>query len=153
MKAFIFAAVLLTASLACFGADPQPLAPPPAPFGPQRLWDGDRWSAWITDDAVHTPEVVLELAGEKTFNLIRLREDIRLGQRVEGVAVDVWDEKAEGGAAWKEIAKAQSVGACRLWRRPKTAAAKLRLRVTQAPVAPALSDVGLFMEPEFEARK
>ena len=27
-------------------------------------------------------------------------------------------------------------------------AAKLRLRVTQAPVAPALSDFGLFLEPE-----
>jgi len=27
-------------------------------------------------------------------------------------------------------------------------AAKLRLRVTQAPVAPAWSDFGLFLEPE-----
>lgn len=118
-------------------------------YGPERLLDDDPWSAWITDDDVHTPEVVLELAGEKTFDLIRLREDIRLGQRVEGVAVDVWDTKAAGGAAWKEIARAQSVGANRLWRIPKTTAGKVRLRVTQSPVAPALSDFGLFLEPEF----
>jgi len=66
--------------------------------------------------------------------------------------VDVWDTQA-GGGAWKEIAKAQSVGANRLWRIPKTTSGKLRLRVTQAPVAAAFSDFGLFMEPEFEARQ
>ena len=120
-------------------------------YGPQRLVDADRWSAWVTDDDVHTAEAIMELAGEKTFNLIRLREDIRLGQRVEGVTVDAWD--AQAGGAWKEIAKAQSVGANRLWRVPKTTAGKLRLQVTRSPVAPALSDFGLFMEPEFEALK
>lgn len=79
------------------------------------------------------------------FNLIRLREDIRLGQRVAGVAVDAW---LDGG--WKEIAKAQAIGANRLWRVPKTTTAKVRIRVTKSPVCPALSDFGLFLEPEFE---
>jgi alpha-L-fucosidase len=114
-------------------------------YGPQHLVDGDRWSAWITDDAVTTPEVVLELAGPKTFNLIRLREDIRLGQRVAGVAVDAWSD-----GRWKQIAAAPAVGVNRLWRVPKTTTAKVRIRVTKSPVCPALSDVGLFLEPDFE---
>ena len=92
-----------------------------------------------------TPEVTLELAGEKTFNLIRLREDIRLGQRVEGVAVDAWQD-----GAWKEIAKAEAVGACHIWRVPKTTTGKVRIRVTKSPVCPALSDFGLYLEPEFD---
>ena len=88
-----------------------------------------------------------DLNGEKTFNLIRLREDIRLGLRVEGVSVDAWDEKA---GAWKEIAKTESVGACHLWRVPKTTTTKVRLRVTKSPVCPALSDFGLYLEPDFQ---
>ena len=59
-------------------------------YGPGKLLDYDRWSAWVTDDAVTTPEVTLELKGDKTFNMIRLREDIRFGLRVDGVAVDAW---------------------------------------------------------------
>jgi alpha-L-fucosidase len=113
-------------------------------FGPQKLLDGDLWSAWVTDDVVTTPEVEFELGGEKTFNLIRLREDIRLGLRLEGVSIDAWQN-----GAWKELAKAESVGSCHIWRVPKTATSKVRIRVTKAPVCPALSDFGLFLEPEF----
>ncbi|MCE9546834.1 MAG: alpha-L-fucosidase [Planctomycetia bacterium] len=119
-----------------------------ASYGPDKLLDGDIWSAWVTDDAVHTPEVVLELSGEKTFNLIRLREDIRLGQRVEGVAVDAWID-----GKWKQLAQAQAIGACRVWRVPRTASSKVRIRVTQSPVAPALSDFGLYLEPAFDQRR
>jgi len=118
-----------------------------AAYGPQKLLDADRWSAWVTDDDVKTPEVVLALGEEKTFNLIRLREDIRLGQRVDEAAVDVW---ADG--AWKEVAKAQSIGADRLWRIPETKTDKVRIRVTRAAACPALSDFGLFLEPPAPAK-
>ena len=113
-----------------------------AAYGPQKLTDADRWSAWVTDDDVKTPEVVLNLGKEKVFNLIRLREDIRLGQRVDEAVVDVW---ADG--TWKEVAKAQSIGADRLWRIPETRTDKVRIRVTKAAACPALSDFGLFLEP------
>ena len=49
--------------------------------------------------------------------MIRLREDIRLGLRLEGVAVDAMVD-----GQWKEFAKAESIGSCRLWRVPKTTA-------------------------------
>lgn len=113
-------------------------------FGPEKLLDADLWSAWITGDDVTTPEVTFELTGEKTFNLIRLREDIRLGLRLEGVAVDAWQD-----GTWKELAKAESIGSCHLWRVPKTTTSKVRIRVTKSPVCPALSDFGLYLEPEF----
>jgi alpha-L-fucosidase len=84
------------------------------------------------------------LKGQKTFNLIRLREDIRLGLRVEGVSVDAFVN-----GQWKELAKTESVGSCHLWRVPQTTTDKVRIRVTKSPVCPALSDFGLFLEPEF----
>ena len=115
-------------------------------YGPQKLLDRDQWSAWVTDDSVHTTDATLVFSGEKTFNLIKLREDIRLGLRVEGVAVDAFV-----GGEWKELAKAESIGSCHLWRVPKTTTAKVRIRVTKSEVAPALSDFGLFLEPEFAA--
>lgn len=114
-------------------------------YDPDRLLDKDQWSAWVTDDTVTTPEVTLTLAGDKTFNMIKLREDIRLGQRIEGVAVDAWVD-----GVWKELAKADAIGACRLWRVPKTTSGKVRIRVTKSPVCPALSDFGLYLEPEFD---
>jgi alpha-L-fucosidase len=115
-----------------------------AGYGPEHLIDDDRWSAWITDDDQNTPSVEIRLPKSATFNLVKLREDIRLGQRVEGVAVDAWIN-----GTWEEIAVAQSIGACRLWRVPATTTDRVRLRVTASPVCPALSDFGLYLEPEF----
>ena len=90
--------------------------------------------------------LVLTLDGEKSFNLILLREDIRLGLRLEGVAVDAWLD-----GQWKELAKAESIGSCHLWRLPETRSNKVRVRVTKSPVCPALSDFGLYLEPAFPA--
>jgi alpha-L-fucosidase len=111
-------------------------------FGPERLLDGDRYSYWSTDDPVTTAEVVLDLGQETAFNVIRVRENIKLGQRVEGIAVDQWKD---GG--WVTIGEAGSVGSCRLIRTAeKVTTSKLRLRVTKSPVCPALSEFGLFLE-------
>lgn len=111
--------------------------------GPARLVDDDRWSAWCTDDTVTTPSVEITLPQPATFNLVRLREDIRLGQRIRGVELDVFEN-----GAWRRIARAHAVGACRLWAVPACTASKLRLRVTDAAACPALSDFGLFLAPE-----
>ena len=111
--------------------------------GPARLVDGDRWSAWCVDDGVLTPSVEITLPAPTTFNLVRLGEDIRLGQRIEGVALDIWENDA-----WREIATAPNVGARRLCAIPEVTATRLRLRVTKSAACPALSDFGLFLAPE-----
>nr|WP_294873863.1 alpha-L-fucosidase [uncultured Pedobacter sp.] len=114
-----------------------------AKFGPQFLLDNDRYSYWATEENVTTPEVVLTLSAKKTFNVIRIRENIKLGQRIESVAVD-----AMINGQWKEIGKATSIGSNRLIRLNKDIVTnKVRLRVTGSPVCIALSDFGLFKEP------
>ena len=114
-----------------------------AKFGPAFLLDKSRYTYWATDDNVTKPELVIDLHQPKTFNVIRLRENIKLGQRIEGAAVDAW-----ANGEWKEIATVTSIGANRLIRLPNNiTASKVRLRITASPVCIALSDFGLFKEP------
>jgi len=108
------------------------------------LTDNDRYSYWATDDNVNTASLEIKLQLPSKFNVIRLRENIKLGQRIEAVGIDTWD-----GKGWNEIATATSIGGNRLIRLPKMVETqKLRLRIVQSPVSIALSDFALFAEPE-----
>jgi len=112
-------------------------------FGPRNLIDGGRNTYWTTDDSVTTPELALEFDQPVTFNIIRLRENIRLGQRIEAFELDRWDP-----AGWKRFAQGTSIGSCRLIRTPQmVTTTRARLRITRSPVCPALSDFGLYREP------
>ncbi|AMR33584.1 hypothetical protein A0256_20215 [Mucilaginibacter sp. PAMC 26640] len=112
-------------------------------FGTAFLTDNDRYSYWATNDAITKPSLVVDLHGQKTFNVIRLRENIKLGQRINALAVDAFQN-----GVWKEIATATSIGANRLIRLPQNITTnKVRLRVTSANACIALSDFGLFKEP------
>ncbi len=105
--------------------------------------DGDRYTYWTTNDDVKQGELILTLAKESAFDVIRLRENIKLGHRVDGFAVDTWQ-----AGAWKEFASGKSIGACRLLRGEKVKTAKVRLRITAAAACPCISDIGLFILPD-----
>ena len=112
-------------------------------FGVDNLTDDDRYSYWATDDSVSKPELIVNLQDSTTFNVIRLRENIKLGQRIEGAAVDVWT-----GNSWKQIASVTSIGANRLIRLPgNITSLKLRLRITASPVCIALGDLAFSKNP------
>src|ERR1019366_8415305 len=88
-------------------------------------------------------EVVFDFARPITFSVIRLRERIRLGQRIDSVAVDHWN-----AGTWEPLATATSIGPRRLIRLEKPAETnRLRLRVTQASASPALTEIAVFAEP------
>jgi alpha-L-fucosidase len=90
--------------------------------------------------AAHKPDVLTyDLRHPATFNVIRIAEDIRYGQRIDSVKIDRWD-----GGAWQEFAAATSVGPRRLIRLEKpVTAARLRLRI-QASAPPLVSEFALF---------
>ena len=98
---------------------------------------------WSTDDNVKTPEVILNVGKPKTFNIVSLREFLPLGQRVEAFALDRWQE-----GQWVQFAAGTSIGSHRLIRGEPVTTDKVRLRITQAPVCPALSEIGLFSEKQ-----
>lgn len=113
-------------------------------FGVNNLTDNDRYSYWATDDAVNTPELILEWKTPQTFNLIRLRENIKLGQRIEAVEMDAWLD-----GKWVKIGSATSIGACRIIQLDnRITTARFRLRVTKSPVSVTLSEIGIFNHRE-----
>ena len=112
-------------------------------YGPVHLTDDDRYSYWATDDVITTPQLVVDLGKTTTFNVIRLRENIKLGQRISSFTIDAWQD-----GAWKAVGAGTSIGACRLIRlQQNIVTSKVRLSITGSGACIALSDFGLFKEP------
>jgi alpha-L-fucosidase len=111
-------------------------------FAPDRVTDAARDTYWSSDDENTTPELVLELGEDKTFNVVRLREYLPLGQRVDTFALDAWND-----GKWQEFASAASIGNARLVSTPNITTSKVRLRITEAAACPAISEFGLFQMP------
>ena len=94
-----------------------------------------------------TPELVLDFDKPVTFNVVSLREYLPLGQRIEAFSLDQWQD-----GEWFEFAKGTSIGNRRLIRGDNVTTSKVRLRITQAPVCPALAEIGLYAEPAPSSR-
>jgi alpha-L-fucosidase len=87
-------------------------------------------------------EVSYSMGRDVSFDVVRLQEEISLGQRVDAFEVDC---RKDGG--WVTFAKGTSIGACRLVRLPEPIrTGEVRLRITQTAAAPMLSEFGLFLE-------
>jgi alpha-L-fucosidase len=95
--------------------------------------ENDRSGAWI---ALILPEAM-------TFNLVRLREAIEYGVRIDEFAFDVWQD-----GVWRTLAQHSCLGPRRLIRLdvPVTAL-KARLRIIKAAASPILSEFGLYLLP------
>jgi alpha-L-fucosidase len=111
-------------------------------FSPKNTVDGRRGTYWATDDPVKTPELILDLGRDVTFNVVRIREHLPLGQRVEAFGLDRWQD-----GQWKELAAGTSIGNCRLVRGRLVTSSKIRLRVTKAAACPAIAELAVFAEP------
>jgi len=112
-------------------------------FSSRNVIDGRRNTYWATDDSINTPELIIDLGQERTFNVVRLREYLPLGQRVEAFALDIWTDNK-----WEQFATGTSIGNCKLVRAKPVTTTKVRLRITQSPVCPAISELSLFAEPK-----
>lgn len=110
-------------------------------YAPSNVLDNSRYTYWTTDDNVKNASLTLTLQGVKTFNVIRLRENIKLGHRVNKWAVDVME-----GNQWKEYASGAVIGSCRLIRGAKVTTNKVRLRIIDADACPCIGEFSLFAE-------
>jgi alpha-L-fucosidase len=94
--------------------------------------------------AARQGKLTIDLPRPATFDIIRLREDIRLGQRVDSFAIDAWNSEA-----WSSIAEGTSIGPRRILRLPTpVTAARLRLRITKSAATPVLTEFALYATPE-----
>lgn len=109
-------------------------------FEPARVLDGDRDTYWSSPDGMTNPVLTLDLKPGTSFDVVRLREYLPLGIRVTRFAVD-----AELAGRWQTLAEQECISAQRILRLPKPIAPRrLRLRILEAPVCPAISEVALF---------
>jgi alpha-L-fucosidase len=112
-------------------------------FAGENLIGHDPEKYWSTDDKETHPNVVLEWSQPVTFNVISLREFLPLGQRISSFALDSWQ-----GGQWVQFAAGTSIGNRRLMRGASVTTQKVRLRITDAPVCPALSEFALYLGPD-----
>jgi alpha-L-fucosidase len=110
-------------------------------YHPNGLCDARRATYWATDDGITTGEAILELAGEKTFNVVRLEEAIGLGQRVDKFAVDTWQD-----GRWVLFGEATSIGAHRLLRGETVTTTKTRLRILGSAASPCIREMNLYWD-------
>lgn len=112
-------------------------------FEAARVLDGDKSSYWAAPDEKSTATLELTLPEPRRFSVIRLREPVRLGQRVRRFAVDV---RENGG--WREwIGDGSSIGPHVLLRGKPVFADAVRVRIIESAACPCLSEISLWMEP------
>lgn len=103
--------------------------------GPKAVLDGREESYLLWGDG--TGEFTIELPEPTTLNRIVLQEAIGThGERVERHAVDAWID-----GAWREIASATNVGYKRILRFPDVTTDKLRFRLLESRMTPAICRV------------
>lgn len=113
-----------------------------ARFGAAMMTDGDPTTFWTTDDSVTSAEAVVDLGAVTEVDVIKVRERIELGQRVEKFAVDAWV-----AGSWKAVAAGATIGPRRIIRFPAVKKDKLRLRILDALACPVISEFSAYKRP------
>jgi alpha-L-fucosidase len=106
------------------------------------MLDGKPDTYWATDDGVTSADVTFDLGKPVKVQVIRLKEAIRFGQRVDAFTIDRWQNDS-----WVPVASSTSIGPRRLIRLDAPIiASRLRLKITQASASPALREFAVFSE-------
>ena len=87
-------------------------------------------------------QLELDLGAPKTFDVIELREDLKLGQRIAAFRVQV-----ELDGVWQEFGSGYTVGYKRLLRGSVVEAQKIRVTITEVQALPLLTKISLYKIP------
>ncbi len=139
-----------------------------AGFAATNLTDGDIESYWCPADDTPAPAAEITLDKPVTFDVVRVREQIRLGQRVEAFRVEAWvdgawqtivepgkpgetEDAPPRGNGWQKFVrdgKGHTIGnqVMRWLSRPVTTD-KVRLTITRSKATPCISELSLLRMP------
>ena len=118
-----------------------------ADFACHHLTDGLETSSWASDAELPI-QLELDLGESKTFDVIELREELKLGQRIATFHVQV-----ELDSVWQEFGSGFTVGYKRLLRGPVVEAQKVRVIITEAQDLPLLSKISLYKIPSLSKKE
>lgn len=116
-----------------------------ANFAAKNAVDGDMDTYWAMSDNAKSPEIEITLSQKAKFDVVRVREEIRLGQRVDAWALDAWVDNN-----WQEVVEGSSIGNQAMLKFPRGAVTtdRVRLRITKSAAAPCISEISLFKFPD-----
>ena len=112
-----------------------------ADFACHHLTDGLESSSWASDAGLPI-QLELDLGSPKTFDVIELREDLKLGQRIAAFHVQV-----EVDGVWQEFGTGFTVGYKRLLRGSLVEAQKVCVMITESQDLPVLTKISLYKTP------
>jgi alpha-L-fucosidase len=113
-------------------------------FGAELLADDDKATYWAAPDDVRTATIELSLPEARRFSVIRMREPIRLGQRIHRFAVDI-----RSAGEWSEwISNGHTIGAQVLLRGKPVTSDGVRVRILESGACPCMNEISLWLEPE-----
>lgn len=116
-------------------------------FACHHLTDGRKTSSWASDADLPI-QLELDLGSPKTFDVIELREDLKLGQRIAAFHVQV-----EVDGAWQEFGSGYTVGYKRLLQGSVVELQKIRVTITEAQALPLLTKISLYKTRPTLSRK
>jgi alpha-L-fucosidase len=110
-----------------------------ARFAASHLLEAGEETFWATDDTVTDPTLEARFSQPVDFDVVRLKEATQFGQRIDAVAIDVWD-----GSGFREIARATSIGICRIVRLDRPVqTSRVRIRIQPSSASVVLAEAGL----------
>lgn len=107
--------------------------------GGKTVVDGDSKTYWTTTGKDTAAVLEFELTSPKTFDVLLLQENIRMGQRIEKSVVDYKE-----GENWKRLTQGTTVGYKRLLKFPRVKARRIRINILSSRLNPTLAEVGLY---------
>jgi alpha-L-fucosidase len=105
------------------------------------LNDNNNETYWATDDHIKNPELIIDFGQTTIFNKIKIKEYIKLGQRIESLAIDYWNN-----GKWELLDEVTSIGYQRIVCSKNVSTTKIRIRITKSPACIAISEIGIYME-------
>ena len=118
-----------------------------ADFACHHLTDGLETSSWASDADLPI-QLEIDLGAPKTFDVIELREELKLGQRIAAFHVQV-----ELDGVWQEFGSGFTVGYKRLLRGPVVEAQKIRVVITESQALPLLTKISLYKTPKLSKKE
>ncbi len=105
----------------------------------EALTDGNFTTYWTTRGNDTTATIDFALAGEKTFDIVGLQEEISVGQRVEKFRLEAYE-----AGKWTTIAEGTTIGYKRLIQFPAVTARAVRLTILSSRLNPTIAEFGLY---------
>lgn len=103
--------------------------------------DGDDNTYWTTTDGTKEGKLLIDLGGQKKFDVVSIEEAIQNGQRINSYKVEVHT----AGGQWMTVDEGKTIGAKRLSRFTPITADQVRITVSVPDgKVPMLSEVGVY---------